>query len=124
MNCSPLFNFNCSKTSGSGPGPGPGGGHPLDFEFVPIGTYDDCNEAEDELGDGWECYDFQKDIYVEIPSDGVVTAESAAAMPNVGKQIEMEGSNHFQMRNDMELQDKLTKLFKGGHGQWFFLEKQ
>ena len=60
------------------------------------------------------------------PSDGVVLAESAKTWPGVnavGKA--MEGSNHFQMRNDSQLKKALIELFTGQTGEtWFITEEQ
>ncbi len=58
---------------------------------------------------------------VEHESDGVVLASSAMAYPgaDVGPDNALIGSNHFQMRNDKHLKEKLKELFEGKHGKYF-----
>lgn len=69
---------------------------------------------------------------VEKPSDGIVLQESATKiLPNTlrdpnGKPIipiPMLGSNHFQMVNDRNTKESLSKLYDGGFGRTFQLEK-
>lgn len=61
-------------------------------------------------------------------TDGVVTAESAKALP--GKTVmhnnaeyTLKGSNHMQMRNDKNLKKKLKKLYNGDYGSFFQIPK-
>jgi len=59
------------------------------------------------------------------PSDGVVLAESAKTWPGVNAVgLPLEGSNHFQMRNDSQLKIALNGLYNGDNGIWFITEKQ
>ena len=58
------------------------------------------------------------------PSDGVVLAESAKNFPGAAVGKALEGSNHFQMRNDSQLKKALNGLYNGDNGIWFITEKQ
>ena len=56
------------------------------------------------------------------PSDGVVLAESAKSFPGSKPGGPLEGSNHFQMRNDSQLKIKLKDLYDGKFDDWFITE--
>lgn len=58
-------------------------------------------------------------IQHDKPSDGFILVESAEAVPNNIHVSDMPGSNHLQMRNDVNTEIKLTKLFKGDFGVYF-----
>ena len=58
------------------------------------------------------------------PSDGVVLVESAKAFPGAKVGNALEGSNHFQMRNDSQLKLRLTELYDGTIEFWFRTEAQ
>ncbi|MBP6694843.1 MAG: hypothetical protein KA161_06925 [Saprospiraceae bacterium] len=45
-------------------------------------------------------------------TDGFVMANSAKAMPGVDEPIKMQGSGHFQMRNDSEMGKAFDNIFK------------
>ena len=54
-------------------------------------------------------------LYIQATSfetDGFVLAESAAAMPGADRVIRMQGSGHFQMRNDRNTEIEFNKTFK------------
>lgn len=51
-------------------------------------------------------------IQHDKPSDGFILVESAQALPNNVHVSDMPGSNHLQMRNDLNTKDKLDKLFQ------------
>lgn len=62
---------------------------------------------------------------IDEASDGVVVESSAKGFPKGAsplptKTIEMQGSNHQQMRNDSNTKDRLLELFGGQHGSYFF----
>ena len=56
-------------------------------------------------------------------TDGVVTKESALGMPGAipltEEQMHMPGSQHMQMRNDLNLRNKLNALFRGDYNSYF-----
>ena len=53
------------------------------------------------------------------PSDGVVLESSAKNYPGAAKAVKMDGSNHQQMRNDINARDRLNELWGGTHGSFF-----
>ncbi len=53
------------------------------------------------------------------PSDGLVLEESASDFQGAPKK-EMVKSNHQQMRNDSNTKDRLTELYDGRYGSYFF----
>lgn len=60
------------------------------------------------------------------PSDGIVLQESATKiLPNrvEYEPQQMQGSNHFQMRNDSNTRLALLSLYDGGFGETFKLQK-
>ena len=71
-----------------------------------------------------------------LPNDGVVTAESARALPGKTVMFNDEsryilrdkntgfGSNHMQMRNDKNLRKKLDGLYDGDYGRFFQIKRQ
>ena len=52
-------------------------------------------------------------------SDGVVLANSAAALPGANFVSRMSQTSHMQMRNNSELKSGLNRLFEGEFG-WYF----
>jgi hypothetical protein len=61
-------------------------------------------------------------ILEQLASDGLVTANSAKALPNAKyPSVKMEGSGHFQMRNDSELEKALRTLYGGDIDLYFKL---
>ena len=58
------------------------------------------------------------------PSDGVVLAESAKGFPDATVGAPLNGSNHFQMRNDSQLKKALLGLYDGDNGDWFITQKK
>ncbi|MFI5171812.1 MAG: esterase/lipase family protein [Chitinophagales bacterium] len=71
-----------------------------------------------------DCYLTQYYGYITKESDGVVLKESASEclgqvlLPDYKRR--MEESNHFSMRNDFNTELKLTSLFEGGCGLYFY----
>ena len=62
---------------------------------------------------------------IESSSDGVVLVESAANFPGATHPPQpMPGSNHMQMRNDSNTEDRLKGLFKGDYGDYFITEER
>jgi len=63
------------------------------------------------------------DVYIDEPSDGLVTKSTAMALPNARYEpIQMLGSGHFQMRNDSNLEEQLKSLYSGGSKKYFWLD--
>lgn len=61
-------------------------------------------------------------IFAKYKSDGLVTANSAKALPNAKyPPVRMDGSGHFQMRNDSELEKSLSALYNGDIHVYFKL---
>ncbi len=99
-----------------------------------VGTNTFFVESDDE------CYDYnEQDVScspqdnfifnrIEHPSDGVVLASSAGDIPGgiVRPDLnrEMVNTSHQQMRNNSELEVKLTTLFGGGVDLFFRIEPQ
>jgi len=55
----------------------------------------------------------------------VVLAESAKTWPGVNAVgLPLEGSNHFQMRNDSPLKLRLNELYNGDVQPWFRTKKK
>ncbi len=64
-------------------------------------------------------------IQVTKPNDGVVLKESASYMTGAtADPVKLENSSHMQMRNDEELKKKLTNLYNGSYGDFFFTESR
>lgn len=53
------------------------------------------------------------------PSDGIVLAESASAFPNSPYIRPLFGSNHEQMKNDVNTKNSLTDVYNGQRGIYF-----
>lgn len=64
------------------------------------------------------------DVFVDEPSDGLVTKSTAMALPNAKyKPVKMDGSGHFQMRNDSKLKQELEFIYGGIYNDYFNLTK-
>lgn len=58
--------------------------------------------------------------YVQLETnDGIITSTSAKGAPWADHEYKMEGSSHFQMRNDENTKKGLIKLYKGEINKWF-----
>ncbi|MBK8549405.1 MAG: hypothetical protein IPL63_19320 [Saprospiraceae bacterium] len=58
-------------------------------------------------------------------TDGFVMANSAKAMPGVDEPIKMQGSGHFQMRNDSKMGNEFGNMFsRDVYGNYWNLYKQ
>lgn len=90
-------------------------------------------DINDCVGNGWlqSCYPTGNTVqvptlnYVDEASDGIVTETSAKNFPQGTSPLptpskEMTGSNHQQMRNDVNTKARLLELFNGIHGTYFY----
>jgi hypothetical protein len=92
--------------------------------FIASG-YPTCDDvAQDYPNRDIECSPLWERTITHYPSDGLVTAESAQSLPNAGWREKMEGSNHFQMVNDMETKRIMDEAFKGDYGLFFDLDER
>ncbi len=86
-------------------------------EFTSNVSEADCNFS------GYFCQSSTATTYIrhEEGSDGIVPISSAIAFPGAATGIDKEltGSNHQQLRNDSNLEVKLTELYDGYHGDYF-----
>lgn len=58
----------------------------------------------------------------KFDTDGFVVANSAKAMPGADRSIKMQGSGHFQMRNDINLRKEFDRMFKlSVYGEYYKL---
>jgi hypothetical protein len=81
----------------------------------------------------FECniYSYESTVYTyqwtSKPSDGVVLAESAMDVngdnETYGPQL-LLSSSHMQARNNDAIRDKLTQLYDGAFGMFFYTEKR
>ncbi len=87
-------------------------------------------QCEDYIGYDADCnpdfvYDCEFPHYVlhitTKDSDGFILTESAMNGPGMNYEIQkMEGSNHFQMKNDDNMEDAVKKIFEDGLGKQYF----
>jgi hypothetical protein len=62
---------------------------------------------------------------IQFNADGFLLAESAMDFPGATYEPQkMEGSNHFQMRNDSNTKNAFKKIFDDGLGQTYFVTKR
>jgi len=101
------------------------GSDPTPYEVLhTIDCEDDCNYFEDNPPPNTNVihcdYAIVYDKYIK-PNDGVVLVESAQNYPGAdnGNENVMLGSNHMQMRNDSNTDEKLFNLMNGDHGFFF-----
>lgn len=82
-------------------------------------TIEPGESCDDEWGD---CITTINYTLVQKESDGIVLKESASECLGQipGAHREMEGSNHFSMRNDSNTKIKLEDLYAGNNGLFFF----
>lgn len=74
-----------------------------------------CSDLEGQVIYGQDVTYAYPSIHLQArnyENDGFVLAESAAAMPGADRVIRMQGSGHFQMRNDMNTQVEFDNMFK------------
>jgi hypothetical protein len=92
-------------------------------EFTVNFSESECNDVT-----GYFCQFSIATSYIrhEEGSDGIVPISSAIAYPGAatGDDKELTGSNHQQMRNDSKLKTKLTELYAGDHGFYFYVDKR
>lgn len=84
----------------------------LDFTYQ---TNDDCASLIGTIIDGKYIENSYPLVYIAAQkneSDGFVLANSAKAMPGQDRPIRMQGSGHFQMRNDSNLGIEFENIFK------------
>lgn len=106
------------------------GNDPTPYDVLhDIDCDDDCSSFEDNPPPNTNVihceYAIVYDKYIK-PNDGVVLVESAQDYPGADNGVEnvMQGSNHMQMRNDSNTDDKLTNLMNGIHGLYFITEER
>lgn len=84
-----------------------------------------CSDLEGQVIYGQDVTYAYPSIHLQARShetDGFVLAESAAAMPGADRVIRMQGSGHFQMRNDSNTEQEFNKMFKKAeYGKYFKL---
>lgn len=75
-----------------------------------------------ECDPGCEYFEIKESRSVFVDNtDGLVTQTSAEGQPWSERQIEMDGSSHFQMRNDENTERELNLLYDGEYGSFFEL---
>ncbi len=94
------------------------------LEYSSFHTYyegDDCSDYESGSGSssGWtECSPYYSLTTTYKPNDGFILAESAANGPGNTYPVQfMDGSGHFQMKNDSNTADAMNKIFIQGLGK-------
>ncbi|MFZ1704740.1 MAG: hypothetical protein WAT79_10375 [Saprospiraceae bacterium] len=84
-----------------------------------------CNELIGTQIDGYMIEEALEHFFISATkheSDGFVLSSSAKAMPGVDRPIKMQGSGHFQMRNDSNLETEFDNMFrKSTYGKYFKL---
>jgi pimeloyl-ACP methyl ester carboxylesterase len=98
---------------------------PPEITSYPIDNPDDCGGREGDRPPGELCWtEYQTSTTVtEEESDGVVVASSAIGnLDNVTGFKMMPGSNHQQMRNDVNTNICLEELYGGVHGAYFKID--
>jgi len=76
----------------------------------------------ESIVDGFnECWPIIESHTNTLPSDGFISAQSAMSNPGATYEPrEMNGSNHLQMRNDINTRDAMDAIFNGGLGRNYF----
>jgi len=86
------------------------------YEVVYQGTCSSINYTSCDLVIGDYALEF-----IEKPADGFILAESAMNAPGANYQPRlMQGSNHFQMKNDSNTEDAMKAIFEDGLDGFFF----
>lgn len=90
------------------------------LEVMPVSDPNDCLAFGEDL---FGILEYSQSTADE--SDGIVLKSSAEAFPGVNYLPQkMDGSNHFQMRNDENTEDAMRGIFEGGYLWWFWTPKR
>jgi len=100
---------------------------PFDYKFPADCGDPDCSFVQDNLPDNAIIHGCDYAVVYEAhikPNDGIVLQESAQDYPGAGNGSGnlLSGSNHIQMRNDLNLYNSIGNLLNGNSGLYFTTE--